>query len=689
MTHNAPAPVGQAALLMYQQLFAAYPDALLLVNQAGVVVLANPQANELLGYTTEELVGLPVDKLVPDAVRPRHAAFRGAYALAPRARAMGTHTELVARRRDGSEVMVEIALSPLQDAGLPYVVAAVRGIGAYPRVKLALLRERHSEHLAQLGRLAVDARDAQALLQQVPAIAAQALQVDVVLIFLLEADQRHFRVCAGVGLVAGEGIGTLVPNVLASSPELMLRPGVPLVVADYQTETRFAPQQALLDAGLRSMMAVALTDRGRLVGAVAARSREPARFGDEDARFLGLLSDMLANALQRAQSEEALRHAQRLDGVGKLTGGIAHDFNNLLTIIQGNLQVLEEQAPVAEHAYAQQLLASASHATQRAAELTAKLLAFSRRQMLSPSRVDVGTMLRSLADMLRRTLEQNIAVELDIACSAPCRADAGQLESALLNLAINARDAMPNGGRLRFACRAVLSLAPDVAEELALGADGGDGYVLIDVADTGQGMPDAVRERAFEPFFTTKESGRGTGLGLATVYGFAKQSAGAVRLNSTPGAGTTVTLVLPRFADTDAPAGAAVAASESLPPGLKVLLVEDDAEVRRVVRAFLLGLGCVVTEFGSAEEALASLAASADHELLLSDIALGPGMRGTELARQLRQQLPGITCLLMSGYASDLLGDADDRPPAQALLRKPFDRSQLTRAVVRALAQRR
>ena len=685
-------PPGLDDRSVFRSLFTAYPDALLLVDSQGRIVLSNPAAASLLGYSRSELNGLSVDALVPDAIRPRHAAYREAYGTHPRPRPMGTQMDLVAKRRDGSEVMVEIALSPLQDHGLPFVVAAIRGIGAYPRVKQALQRARYSEHLAQLGRLAVDSRDPQQLLQQVPAIAATALQVEQSLVYLLDPDHAALRVAGGVGLLDGEAIGSRMANRPDTPAGHVIAQGGPVQVNDYASEQRFSVPPAYLAAGLRSAMAVPLTDRGRVIGALTARSSEPQRFGDEEQRFLESLASLLATSLQRAQSEEALNHAQRLESVGQLTGGIAHDFNNLLTVIQGNLQVLEDLPGVGDDEHAQQLLGAAMRASRRGAELTSKLLAFSRRQVLQPGVVDVATLLQSLAGMLRRTLDQRVRIELvvptpeDSGHALRCRADPGQLESALLNIAINARDAMPEGGHLRFSACHAAELPPDPAGAVAEAADQAPaeaGYVALSVQDSGHGMSDEVKERAFEPFFTTKAAGRGTGLGLSTVYGFVKQSQGGIAIDSAPGAGTTVTLYIPAVPAESAAAEDEAAGLGSVPPGLRVLLVEDDAEVRQVVQRFLDALDCRTTACSSAEQALLVLQGEQVFDLLLSDIALGPGLRGTELAHQAQASRPALAVLLMSGFSEELLQADRESPPGWELLRKPYGREELAAAIAR------
>ena len=682
---TTPAPGGGLAdeSGVFRTLFAAYPDALIVVDGAGTIVLANPSAAALLGYGVDELVGVQVDELVPDSIRPRHAEYRGAFGRSPQARPMGKQTELVARRKDGGEVVVEIALSPLHDRGNTLVVAAIRDIGAYPRMAQALQRAHYAERLAQVGRVAVDSRDPQGVLDEVPRVAADALDCDVAMVYLLEANALELRVASMVGAMPGEAIGDRVANRPDTSLGFVLAQGRSITVRDYNVETRFRINPAYLDAGLTSALASPLSDRGRTIGVLVVRSRARRFFGDDEVRFVESLANLLATTLQRAHSEEALGHAQRLESVGQLTGGIAHDFNNLLTVIQGNLQVLGDLPVLAADDTARELVEAAGRASRRGAELTGKLLAFSRRQVLQPVAVDAVAMLRSLADLLRRTVDQRIRIEVDVpAHPLEVLVDPGQLESALLNIAINSRDAMPAGGTLRFRAERCERLPDKVAAEID--AEAGARFVAIAVVDDGSGMSAEVRERAFEPFFTTKEAGRGTGLGLSTVYGFTRQSRGGLALESAPGEGTAVTLYLPPPSQAAAPAVDA-AAARSIAPGRSVLLVEDDAEVRAVMRRFLDSFGCVVSEAPSAEQALLAIAAGLRFELLLTDIALGPGMRGSELAARVQEQLPAVAVVLMSGYSAELIEADSGSPPAWELLRKPCSREELGAAIARVL----
>jgi CheY-like chemotaxis protein len=300
--------------------------------------------------------------------------------------------------------------------------------------------------------------------------------------------------------------------------------------------------------------------------------------------------------------------------------------------------------------------------------------------------VDTARLLHSLGGMLRRTLDERVRLDVQVQARAGeagpfCRADPAQLEGALLNMAINARDAMPDGGTLAFSARALEGLPAAVAQAWPQLADGR--YVELGVRDDGQGMSDAVRARAFEPFFTTKEAGRGTGLGLATVYGFVQQSLGAITLDSAPGRGTTIHLYLPAWPEQAVPPPQA-ARRAAVRRDLRVLLVEDDADVRAVVRGYFDGHAAQVRACADADEALALLHAGVPFDLLLSDIALGPGPRGTELAERAAALRPGLAVLLMTGYDSAPAVPA----PRWTILAKPFDRDTLLAALATLLPAR-
>ena len=683
---------------VFRGLFEANPDGVLLVDGDGRVVLANRTAAALLGYSIEALEGLSVDVLVPARAAPRHAAHRRGYAHAPQTRPMGTDLELMARRADGSEVMVEIALSPLHADGQDYVVASLRGIGAYPRVQRALQRARYGSFGVQLGRIAVDAIDPDELLRRVPAAVQAALEIDAVVVYLLTPSQAELRVVSAIGMVPGPGDTVAFANRPRTVLGQALSQRAPLIIDDLEREQGFETPADQRLAGARSGVVVPLMDRARVVGALAAWSTRPHRFGEDEVAFLESLSNLLSTSLRRAQAETELRHAQRLETVGQLTGGVAHDFNNLLTVILGNLQLLADQPAVAADALSRQLVAAAARAGQRGADLTSKLLAFARRLALDPSAVDPVAVLNSLADMLRRTLGENIHVVVHAPATCPrCMVDVVQLESALLNVAVNARDAMPDGGTLVLRCG---TGAPTRA--IRDGADAGPsasdaalpvtGWVWLSLTDNGSGMSAAVRDRAFEPFFTTKEAGRGTGLGLATVYGFVKQSHGHLELDSAPGIGTTLTLYLPAMnAGSGAAAESPLPAAEQaprLPHGLRVLLVEDDAEVRHVAQAFLRSMGCSVVACESAEAALIELGQASDpcaFDLLFSDIMLGTGIDGHELAQRVRTRYPSLALLLTSGYSRHLASQGMASGEGPPVLSKPYGRHDLAQAMALCL----
>ncbi|MBS1138901.1 MAG: sensor hybrid histidine kinase [Proteobacteria bacterium] len=374
---------------------------------------------------------------------------------------------------------------------------------------------------------------------------------------------------------------------------------------------------------------------------------------------------------EQKQMQAALVQAQKMEAIGQLTGGLAHDFNNLLTVIIGNLAALQDHRP--DDAAINEFVDPALQSARRGVQLIKRLLTFSRQQPLEPQAVDIGHLIGSLAKLVRRSLPESIAVSTDLAgASTHALVDPGQLESALLNFALNARDAMPDGGRLHIAARAV-ELSTDAA---AFDVPPGH-YVLIEVADNGCGMDAATLSRACEPFFTTKRFGLGSGLGLAMAYGFAKQSGGGISIQSQPDQGTSVLMVLPLAApepEVDLPGEEA-----ALPHGGElVLLVEDEPNVRRVVRQQLIDLGYPVIEAEDGAQAIAMIDQIHDIAVVVSDVIMPGGINGRQLAEITLSRRPEMRIVLMSGYTDEAEGDgANDLP----ILAKPFDRQDLARAL--------
>ncbi len=393
--------------------------------------------------------------------------------------------------------------------------------------------------------------------------------------------------------------------------------------------------------------------------------------------FVLTLSDMT----RRMEAERALREAQKMQAIGRLTGGIAHDFNNLLTVILGNLESL--QARLADNPALATRVERATWAAQRGATLTAQLLAFARRQPLAPQPVDLAATVPALVPLLRRTLGEDIDVRYHETASLwPAMADAAQLESAVLNLALNARDAMRGGGRLTIeVANKVIDADYARAHAEVLPGD----YVMLAVTDSGHGMPPEILARVFEPFFTTKPDGQGTGLGLAMVFGFVKQSGGHVKAYSEPGEGTTIRLYLPRAASR--PVSPSVPTRErekpaAAPAGTTVLVVEDDAAVREVAVSMLRDFGYRVFEAEDGETGLAVFQANRDAiDLLLTDVVLPGRLRGRELAERASALRPGLRVLFMSGYTENSIVHQGRLDDGVALLSKPFRRDTLARRV--------
>ncbi len=384
--------------------------------------------------------------------------------------------------------------------------------------------------------------------------------------------------------------------------------------------------------------------------------------------------------------EAELRQAQKMEAVGQLTGGVAHDFNNILMVIQANVEALEDEPALAPEVAPElrKRIDGIGRAAGRAAGLTRQLLAFSRKQTLSPRLTDLNELIAETARLLARTLGARIEIGLELAADAwPVEIDRGQLDAALVNLALNARDAMPSGGKLTFATRNATRTEAE--------ASAGD-YVVLSVTDTGIGMPPEIRDKVFEPFFTTKEFGRGTGLGLSMVYGFIRQSRGHVEIESAPGEGTTFRLWLPRsVAEGEIAADPGARAGEQGGPE-RILVVEDDDLVRSGIVTLLQSLGYVALEAADAAQGLAVLEAAgrdgaAPVDLVLTDIVMPGAMTGRGLAEEVARRFPGVRLVFITGYSELGQQGAPTQPfgPDARLLLKPFRKADLARVLREAL----
>ena len=455
---------------------------------------------------------------------------------------------------------------------------------------------------------------------------------------------------------------------------------VDLLIPDRFVEAHRRHLEAFRDApgGPRRM-----SDRGDVVGRRKGGGEFPAEASISKFVVRDKLTFMviIRDVTQQRTLEAQLRQAQKMEAVGQLTGGLAHDFNNLLTVIIGHLELLLETL---DHDAAHRESAEIGlEASLRGARLTRQLLAFARRQTLEPSVFDVNEMVTGTADLIRRTLGAQISVEIARGADlAPALADPTQVESAVLNLAINARDAMPDGGSLTIET-ANRRIGGATARKFEI--DPGD-YVMIALSDTGTGMPPEVLGRVFDPFFTTKEQGHGTGLGLSMVYGFLKQSGGHVEIESVPGRGTTVRLYLPRGrAEGLAPKGTAAQEPVSPAAEITVLVVEDNPAVRTLAVRQIATLGYAVLEAEDGRAALELIEAGDAVDLLFTDLLMPGGLSGLDLMREARRQRPGLKVLLTSGNTETALLGADPDEPLPSILSKPYRREALARKIQEVL----
>ena len=448
---------------------------------------------------------------------------------------------------------------------------------------------------------------------------------------------------------------------------------------------RFRPQHA---AHIRQFAAQGSAS-ARMMGSVGSISAQRAN-GEEfpveasisrvETGGQKLLTVTLRDVSRQRLLEEQLHQSQKMEALGQLTGGVAHDFNNLLAVILGNAEMVRDIAR--DRPDIGDKLESIIRASERAAALTRSLLAFSRQQALESRTLDPRKEMRETLTMLRRMLPESISIALDDRSTWLVKSDAAQLQAAILNLAVNARDAMPQGGTLTFGIRDV----PLNEEYAASQSEVHPGqYVMITVTDTGEGMPAQVKARAFEPFFTTKEIGKGSGLGLSMVYGFAKQSHGHVEIDSEPNQGTTVRLYLPRGEDQIASSGGGRAEGK-VGNGQLVLVVEDDADVRALATKLLEELGFIVLSASDAEQALGIVRDRTDIVVVLTDLIMPGRMNGQDLAREATRLRPKLAVIFMSGYTKNILDSSKESELQWPLLQKPFFKRDLADVMRSTLA---
>jgi PAS domain S-box-containing protein len=629
---------------LYESLLQSAPDAIVVVDATGTIRLVNRQVETLFGYHRTELLGRSVDMLVPLRVKDMHPQRRAGYTHDPRTRPMGAGLDLSARRKDGSEFPVDISLSAIQTKEGTLVSAAIRDISER---KVAEERNR----LAAIVDASTDA------------IVGQT--VDGVITSWNPAAERLY------GYTASEAIGRSTAMVYPPEGDELARTLETLRRGERiegLEATRVGKDGAHIDV-LVSVSPIR-DEQGRIVG-IASISRD--------------MTEKFAAARQRERLEAELQQSQRLESVGQLAGGIAHDFNNLIAVILNYATFVSEELD--DRPKLKEDVEEIHRAAERAAALTRQLLIFSRRELPHPEVIDLNSVVGDMRKLLQRTIGEHIELVTRTADDLwSVTADRGQIEQVIMNLAVNARDAMPQGGRLVIETSMSLLDEEYVAAYVAL-APGR--YVRLTVADTGTGMTPEVADRAFEPFFSTKPKGKGTGLGLATVYGIVNQSGGKVSLYSEPARGTSVTIHLPATASATSAATQVVPKEQLQGHGEHVLLVEDEAAVRVAARRILQGHGYSVFDAPTPAAAIQAASDPARRiDLVLTDVVM-PEMSGLELAARLKEQRPSLRVIYMSGYPQEVITHQGLVTSELELIEKPFTREALLRAVAGALARDR
>jgi PAS domain S-box-containing protein len=626
----------------YRGLLEAAPDGMVVVNQGGEIVLLNAQAEKQFGYRRDELLGQEVTNIIPEGFAERLISDGTRTAAEALAQQIGTGIELHGRRKDGSRFPIEIMLSPLESAEGILVTAAIRDI---------TVRKDAEKHLAQMeGRY-------RGLLEAAPDGMVVVNQEGEIVLLNVQAEKQF-------GYRRDELLGQRVTNIIPEG---------------------FA--ERLISDALRTT-AEALAQQIGTGIELLGRRRDGTVFPIEimlsplESPEGILVTAAIRDISERKQLARQLHQSQKMEAIGQLTGGIAHDFNNLLGVIIGNLDLLDRL--VAGNEAAIQRVGTAQKAALRGADITRRLLVFSSNEELKPSVVLLGNSIQNMIELASRGLGPEIKITTHVDESVPpLFVDPAGLESALLNLVVNARDAMLKGGSIIIASH-VQNLEeshPAVqAGELKAGR-----YVCVSITDTGQGMSRETLERAFEPFFTTKPRNKGTGLGLAMVYGFARQSGGAVRAYSELGQGTTVSLYLPFVESSSQPLPASAPQSFGAKLGGTVLVVDDEVDLLEVALTYLAEMGITGYEAKDGASALEMIAKRGEIDLMVTDIVMPGGMNGVELAHKARALRPDLKIIYSSGFPAEALAERSLPLVDGPLLHKPYQRSEFAAMIHRVM----
>ena len=647
---NSPAKI-MANLLLSADLLEALPDAVVAVDRDGIIVQLNSQTQELFGYNRDELIGQNIEILVPETYRSQHHQRRESFAQTPKTRRMGAGLDLYGRRQNGSEFPVEISLSPVSTEKEWFVLSAIRDISDRKRIAEELRRaneELHRRTAEQLGEYR--SRLASIVDSSEDAILSKDL-TGIVMSWNRGAERMYGYPAKEV---VGKHISILAPSGRSDEVSKILQKIVDGETVDHYESVRVTKDGRPLDV---SLSVSPLTNAiGEVVGA----------------------SVIARDITSQKRAEAQMRQSQKMEAIGRLAGGVAHDFNNVLGIINACAEFLRDRIDSA--AEASLYVDNIRNAIERGTALTRQLLTFSRTSAIQPQILDLNDRLKDIGKLLRPLLGDDIEVLIvSRSASAVIEADPGQLDQVVVNLAVNARDAMPRGGKFILETGAAQFDEAFAAQHQAMSAGK---YVQLAVSDTGHGMDETTVSRIFEPFFTTKEPGKGTGLGLATVYGIVKQSAGHIFVYSEPGHGTTFKIYLPD-AEQKIGSGSNPEADSVSPQrhGSTILLVEDDEIMRHLTRQLLQEHGYTVVEADDGKGALEWLESNpAQIDLLLTDVVMRH-MSGPELAERLHTSHPALKVAYMSGYTGELMANREILKPGAILIEKPFTRAALLNTV--------